>query len=184
MTLVDDEEFGSDVPEYVKQRKSQKKLNHTLKILGIKVSTFNSLYSKSKAIALRTLLDQHLRKLVNPPTPKKDKPEFNPDLIETDLNTIHEAYQYLLKNYVDKCVDESETQFLSLAQIKMNNERRKLRRRSSNGTDVSTGSNTTPSTSGTSSRRSSTVSLKGGRKIKRSRSKHEFRHEFSEFLNF
>ena len=158
-----------DESEVEKLRRVQKKLNHALKILGVKISSFNALYSKGKAVALRELLDKHLSRLLNPP-PKSSKIEYNPYFKPADLPTIHEAYQFLLKNYVESCKNESQTQFLTLAQIKVNNERRKMREKypPRKSSVDSSGS----SSQASSRRNSNTISVKvTSRRVSQSKSK-------------
>ena len=63
--------------------------------------------------------------------------EFNPHFQVSDLQTIHEAYQYILRKYVQK--ERKEANFLSMEQIRANHERRKSRsnsRRNSNVDDI------------------------------------------------
>ena len=175
-----------DESEIEKLRRVQKKLNHALKILGVKISTFNALYTKGKAVALRELLDTHLSKLLNPDPPivihppkylvkAKNAVEYNPNFKPADLPTIHEAYQFLLKNYVESCKNESQTQFLTLAQIKVNNERRLMKERNERKNSFQSSSdNSTPNSSGASSRRNSQISVKVTKKnLKKSKSKQD-----------
>ena len=171
----DPEDFDFlDESEIEKLRRVQKKLNHALKILGVKISTFNALYTKGKAVALRELLDTHLSKLLNPDPPivihppkylvkAKNAVEYNPNFKPADLPTIHEAYQFLLKNYVESCKNESQTQFLTLAQIKVNNERRLMKERNDErrkNSFATSSNNSTPNSSQASSRRNSQISVK------------------------
>ena len=63
--------------------------------------------------------------------------DFNPHFQVSDLQTIHEAYQYILRKYVHK--ERKVANFLTAEQIRANHERRKSRaesRRNSNVSDV------------------------------------------------
>ena len=63
--------------------------------------------------------------------------DFNPHFQVSDLQTIHEAYQYILRKYVHK--EQKVANFLTPEQIRANHERRKSRaesRRNSNVSDV------------------------------------------------
>ena len=55
----------------------------------------------------------------------------------SDLQTIHEAYQYLLRKYVHK--ENKVANFLTPEQIKANHERRKSRADSRRNSNASTG---------------------------------------------
>ena len=71
-------------------------------------------------------------------TAEEMEDEFNPHFQVSDLQTIHEAYQYLLKKYVHK--EGKVANFLTPEQIRANNERRKSRiesRRNSTASNIS-----------------------------------------------
>ena len=61
--------------------------------------------------------------------------DFNPDFQVSDLQTIHEAFQYIVKKYVQK--EKKVANFLTAEQIRANHERRKSREESRRNSAVS-----------------------------------------------
>ena len=51
--------------------------------------------------------------------------EFNPNFTVTDMSTIHEAYQFLVKTYVEEAKNRKENAFLSIEEIRKKNEARR-----------------------------------------------------------
>ena len=97
-----DGEFNLDQKKQV-----QFQLYQALSVLGIKVSTFHSNLANGHKEEARLMLEKAL--LERTANCKKREnvrnTKFNPDLQKADLSTIHEAYQFLLKKYVDgKCL--------------------------------------------------------------------------------
>ena len=61
------------------------------------------------------------------------KAEFNINFEVADLSTIHEAYQFVFKKYVEDC--SQDINFLTLEDIKKNNEKRKKKKSETENTD-------------------------------------------------
>ena len=87
----------------------QFQLYQALSVLGIKVSTFHSHLANGRKEDSRLMLEKALLERTSHCKQKPEKSlkngengrKFNPDLQEADMSTIHEAYQFLLKKYVD-----------------------------------------------------------------------------------
>ena len=102
---LDSEEISLDQKKQV-----QFQMYQALSVLGIKVSTFHSHLANGRKEESRMMLEKALLERTSHCKHQKQDPEkslknggrkFNPDLQEADMSTIHEAYQFLLKKYVD-----------------------------------------------------------------------------------
>ena len=139
--------------------RTQAELARALAVLGVKPSTFHSLHLGGKTDKVKKLLEKALMRCTND---YRDRgiddlaDEFNPNFEVSDLSTIHEAYQFLIKTYVDDAERRKEKNMLTLEKMKREQE---LRRSSLNtrGPGGGLGSNN-PSRAG--SRRGSDVSMK------------------------
>ena len=94
---IESEDFNLDQKKQV-----QLQLYQALSVLGIKVSTFHSNCTKGKKDEARKLLEEALLdRTMEAKKQVKSGPKFNPNLQVADLPTIHEAYQFLMRRYVD-----------------------------------------------------------------------------------
>ena len=95
--------LDADVKEDAKSRKRRlnSELTSALAVLGVKHSTFYSMLNAGKQSQVKTMLKDALKvrsdALVE--NPDLEKEDFNIHLEITDMTTIHESYQYLVKNW-------------------------------------------------------------------------------------
>ena len=86
-----------------------------LAVLGIKPSTFHSLHYGGKTKKLQKLLEKALIERTedfHQRTEEEMKAEFNINFTVADLSTIHEAFQFLMKKYVEE--EAPDINFLTL----------------------------------------------------------------------
>ena len=98
-------------------QRRQVDLARALAVLGVKPSTFHSLHMSRKNGKIKKLLEKCLndRTAEHREFDEEDlKAEFRPNYMVSDLSTIHEAYQFLLKNFIRKGFDESKIDLLSI----------------------------------------------------------------------
>ena len=99
-------------PESARHRKRrlQGELARALAVLGIKPSTFHSLVNRKQISELKQLLDLAIkdrtedyvqRKHTTKAVVKTGNKEFNLDLEVTDMSTVHEAFQFLVRKFVE-----------------------------------------------------------------------------------
>lgn len=106
------EDQGSGEDAKARKRRLQAELSRALAVLGIKPSTFHSLVNRRQTEEVKELIDVSIKertsdivksKAVNRwrTKVKPEKKEYNIDLEVTDMSTVHEAYQFLVKKFVD-----------------------------------------------------------------------------------
>ena len=64
--------------------------------------------------------------------PDMEKEEFDINLEISDMTTIHESYQYLIKKYVDGNEDYEPADFLNLDDLKKRHEENKTKKLNAN----------------------------------------------------
>ena len=85
----------------------------------------------SNANKVKELLERSLKartKDLNERTTEEMAEDFNIDLEIADLTTIHEAYQFLVKKYVENAEEYMNENFLTMEEIKANHEKRKKKK--------------------------------------------------------
>lgn len=121
--------------------RNQLELAKALAIMGVKPSAFHQLHLGGKRDKVKKMLEKALmkrttdhreRELMDSDYDDEYDPNKNPD-----LQTIHEAYQYLIKSYVDDANRRKDASFLSLEQIRANHEKRKGSAKSDVGDEAS-----------------------------------------------
>lgn len=75
---------------------------------------------------LKDALQERFDALVE--NPDLEKEDFNIHLEITDMTTIHESYQYLVKKYVDGNEDANSEAFMDMEELKRRHEENKAKR--------------------------------------------------------
>lgn len=110
-----------------KRRKVQTEINHCLQIFGIRSALINKKAQEGQFEEVKEMLSSKLMDLIS----KKEElgleaflETFDPELEVTDMTTIHEAYQFLVNEYVENGGQSIASCFLTIEQIRANNKRR------------------------------------------------------------
>ena len=109
-------------------------LAKALAVLNIKPSTFHSLHYGGKKKKVKELLEKALisRTKDNAErTVEEMEAEFNINFEVADLSTIHEAYQFLFKKYVEDVDNLVNENFLTKEEIRKNHEKKKKKKKGS-----------------------------------------------------
>ena len=103
-------------------------------VLGISPSTFHALQSKGKMSQIQKILETALMAKVEKNDQIYDvmKPNLNGSE-DTNLSTVHEAFQFIYKKYVED--SSTNANFLTMDDIRRKNEERKKRRSKSQTAD-------------------------------------------------
>ena len=104
-------------------------------VLGISPSTFHALQSKGKMSQIQKLLETALMARSDEKN-EKIYDEMKQDLNgfeDTNLSTVHEAFQFIYKKYVED--SSTNANFLTMEDIRRKNEERKKKRSKSQNTD-------------------------------------------------
>ena len=109
-------------------------LANALAVLGISPSTFHALQSKGKMSQIQKILETALMAKVEKNDQIYDvmKPNLNGSE-DTNLSTVHEAFQFIYKKYVED--SSTNANFLTMDDIRRKNEERKKRRSKSQTAD-------------------------------------------------
>ena len=122
-----------------RKRRIQAELSQALAVLGIKNSTFYSMLNQNQHAEVRKMLKIHLQErcdyliekyeneLLDKDVPKDDI--FDIDLEIADMTTVHEAYQFLIKKYIDGKESVQSDVFVDIQKLK-EKRRQKLMRSS------------------------------------------------------
>ena len=123
---TDEYDLDKEVVEDAKARKRriQSELTRALAVLGVKHSTFYSMLNKGKHSDAKKMLKKHLSErsdylmeLEGNPNAEINE-EFNIHLEQADMTTIHEAYQFLVKKYIDGNENSTNEMFLDMEELK------------------------------------------------------------------
>ena len=101
---------------------------NALAVLGISPSTFHALQSKGKMSEIQKLLETALMAK----SVEKNEADLNGSE-DTNLSTVHEAFQFIYKKYVED--SSTNANFLTMDDIRRKNEERKKRRSKSQTAD-------------------------------------------------
>ena len=128
------QEEEKEATEDAKTRKKRLNLElaRALAVLGVKASTFHSLHYGGKKKKVKQLLEKHLidrTKESNEKTAEEMESEFNINFEATDLATIHEAYQFLVKKYVEDADKFKNENFLTPEELREMHEKKKKKRK-------------------------------------------------------
>jgi hypothetical protein len=125
-------DLDADVKEDAKSRKRRlnSELTRALAVLGVKHSTFYSMLNAGKQSQVKTMLKDALQERFDAlvENPDLEKEDFNIHLEITDMTTIHESYQYLVKKYVDGNEDATSEAFMDMEELKKRHEENKAKR--------------------------------------------------------
>ena len=107
---------------------------NALAVLGISPSTFHALQSKGKMSQIQKILETALMAKVEKNDQIYDvmKPKLNGSE-DTNLSTVHEAFQFIYKKYVED--SSTNANFLTMDDIRRKHEERKKRRSKSQTAD-------------------------------------------------
>ena len=116
-------------------RRENLELANALAVLGISPSTFHALESKGKMSQIQKLLETALMaKSVEKNEKIYDEMKTNLNGSEdTNLSTVHEAFQFIYKKYVED--SSTNVNFLTMDDIRRKHEERKKRRSKSQTAD-------------------------------------------------
>ena len=94
--------------ETPKKRQIQVQLIQALGIMGVKSGTLNNLSRHGKSNEIKEILSQRMTELTQDLSKlgmEDFKKGFDPDLNVNDFSAVHEAYQYLVVEYVEKVIN-------------------------------------------------------------------------------
>ena len=108
---------------------------NALAVLGISPSTFHALQSKGKMSEIQKLLETALmaKSVEKNGSIYADIKEDLNGSEKTNLSTVHEAFQFIYKKYVED--SSTNANFLTMDDIRRKNEERKKRRSKSQTAD-------------------------------------------------
>ena len=123
-------EIDENIKEDAKARKKriQAELARALAVLGIKHSTFYSMLGQGKHGQVKEMLKKHLQERSDDlleGTEQEITEEFNIHLELADRTTIHEAYQFLIKKYIDGKEDIQQEMFVDIEKLKAKRKEKK-----------------------------------------------------------
>lgn len=114
-----------------RKRRLNCELAKALAVLGVKPSTFHSLHYGGKRKKVKKLLEKHLMertKDANERSVEEMESEFNINFAVADLSTIHEAYQFLIKKYVEDVDTLKNENFVDMEELKKRHEKKRKSR--------------------------------------------------------
>lgn len=117
-----------------RKRRIQSELARALAVLGIKHSTFYSMLNKGRHQDVKVMLKKCLKErsealLEEFEEEALKQPEFNIHLEYADMTTIHEAYQFLVKKYIDGNEDVTAEMFIDMEEIKAKHEEKMAKKK-------------------------------------------------------
>ena len=115
VTQLYDQNFTLIEDAKARKRRLNSELARALAVLGIKHSTFYSMLNANKHKEVKKMLKECLQERFDALVengPDMEKEDFDINLEISDMTTIHESYQYLIKKYVDGHEDIGKSKVL------------------------------------------------------------------------